>query len=66
MSAAPVEDDSDVLPNDNVDPNYMLSELHRQVFLYNAKEAGKLAQKGGKTLTYGGPGQKYKDYRATV
>jgi hypothetical protein len=30
----------------------MLLELYRWVFLHNAKEAGKLAQKGGKTLTY--------------
>ena len=30
----------------------MLSELHRRVFLHNAKEAGKLARKGGETLTY--------------
>jgi hypothetical protein len=57
MSAAPVEvdsdSDSDVLPDDDeVDPDYILSELHRRVFLYNAKEAGKLARKGGETLTY--------------
>jgi hypothetical protein len=55
ISAAPVEadDDSDVLPDDDeVDPDYMLSELHRRVFLHNAKEAGKLARKGGETLTY--------------
>jgi hypothetical protein len=54
---APVEadgdDDSDVLPDDDeVDPDYMLSELHRRVFLHNAKEARKLARKGGETLTY--------------
>jgi hypothetical protein len=30
----------------------MLSELHRRVFLHNAKEAGKLARKRGQTLTY--------------
>jgi hypothetical protein len=53
MSAAPVEDDSNILPDDDeVDPDYMLSELHRRVFLHNAKEAGKLARKGGETLTY--------------
>jgi hypothetical protein len=52
MSATPVEDNSDVLPDDDVDPDYMLSELHRRVFLHNAKEAGKLARKGGETLTY--------------
>jgi hypothetical protein len=58
MSAALVEevegeDSSNVLPNDDeVDPDYMLSELHRRVFLHNAKEARKLARKGGKTLTY--------------
>ena len=47
------DDDTDVLPDDDeVDPDYMLSELHRRVFLHNAKEAGKLARKGGQTLTY--------------
>jgi hypothetical protein len=30
----------------------MLLELHHRVFLHNAKEAGKLAWKGGETLTY--------------
>ena len=30
----------------------MLSELHRRVFLHNAKEARKLARKGGTTLIY--------------
>jgi len=45
--------DSNVLSNDDeIDPDYMLLELHRRVFLYNAKEAGKLARKGGETLTY--------------
>jgi hypothetical protein len=45
--------DSDVLPNDDeIDPDYMLSELYRRVFLHNAKEARKLARKGGETLTY--------------
>jgi hypothetical protein len=44
---------SNVLSNDNeVNPNYILSELHRRVFLYNAKEARKLARKRGETLTY--------------
>jgi hypothetical protein len=58
MSATPIEEvegesDSDVLlDDDKVDPDYMLLELHRRVFLYNAKEAGKLARKGGATLTY--------------
>jgi hypothetical protein len=57
MSVALVEvdsdSDSDVFPDDDeVDPDYMLSELHRRVFLHNAKEAGKLARKGGETLTY--------------
>jgi len=33
--------------NNDVDPNYMLLELHRRVFLYNAKEAGKVAYRGG-------------------
>jgi hypothetical protein len=45
--------DSNILPDDNeVDPDYMLLELHRRVFLHNAKEAGKLARKGGETLAY--------------
>jgi hypothetical protein len=57
MSIALVEVDNNkdfnVLLNDNkVDPNYMLLELYYWVFLYNAKEARKLAWKGGKTLTY--------------
>jgi hypothetical protein len=57
MSMALVEangdSDSDVLSDDDeVDPNYMLLELHRRVFLHNAKEARKLARKRGKTLTY--------------
>ena len=30
----------------------MLLKLHRRVFLYNVKEARKLAKKGGETLTY--------------
>jgi hypothetical protein len=30
----------------------MRLELHRRVFLHNAKETRKLAQKGGKTLSY--------------
>jgi hypothetical protein len=52
MSTASVEansdGDSDVLPDDDeVNPNYILSELHRRLFLYNAKEARKLAPKGG-------------------
>jgi hypothetical protein len=42
------DSDSDVLPNDGeVNPDYMLLELHRRVFLYNAKEARKLTRKGG-------------------
>jgi ATP-dependent Clp protease adapter protein ClpS len=28
--------------NDKVDPNYILLELYRRVFLYNTKEARKL------------------------
>ena len=41
--------DTNILPyNDDVDPNYMLLELHRRVFLYNAKEAGKVARRGAK------------------
>jgi hypothetical protein len=47
------DDNANVLPNDDeVDPDYILSELHRRVFLHNAKEAGKLARKRGQTLTY--------------
>ena len=47
------DEDSNVLSiNNKVNPNYMLSELHRRVFLYNAKEARKLVRKGGETLTY--------------
>jgi hypothetical protein len=42
------DNDTNVLSNnDEVDPDYMLLELHRRVFLHNAKEAGKLARKGG-------------------
>jgi hypothetical protein len=57
ISIAPVEVDSDkdsnVLPiNNEVDPDYILSELHHWVFLHNAKEARKLVRKGGETLTY--------------
>jgi hypothetical protein len=45
--------DTDILPHDNdVDPDYMLSELHRRVFLLNAKEARKVARRGGQKLTY--------------
>jgi hypothetical protein len=48
-----VEDNSNILPNNKeFNPNYMLLKLHRRVFLYNAKEARKLAWKGGETLTY--------------
>ena len=48
-----MEDDSNILSNDKeVNPNYMLLELHHRVFLHNAKEAGKLAWKRGETLTY--------------
>jgi hypothetical protein len=36
----------------NINKDYMLSELHRWVFLYNAKEAGKLAHRGGENLIY--------------
>jgi hypothetical protein len=47
------ESDSNVLlDDDKVDSDYMLLKLYRRVFLYNAKEAGKLARKGGETLTY--------------
>jgi hypothetical protein len=58
ISIAPVDldddtNDTDVLPyDDDVDPDYMLSELHRRVFLYNAKEAEKVARRGGQKLTY--------------
>jgi hypothetical protein len=45
--------DSDILSDDEeFNFNYILSELHRRVFLYNIKEARKLARKGGETLTY--------------
>jgi hypothetical protein len=45
--------DFDVLSDDDeIDPNYILSELHCRVFLHNAKEARKLARKGDETLTY--------------
>ena len=47
------ESDSNVLlDDDKVDSDYMLLKLYRRVFLYNAKEAGKLARKGGTTLIY--------------
>jgi len=45
--------DTNILPyDDDIDPDYMLSELHRRVFLHNAKEAGKVARRGGQKLTY--------------
>jgi hypothetical protein len=47
------ESDSDVLSNDDeIDPDYILSELYRRVFLYNTKEAKKLARKKSVTLIY--------------
>ena len=36
----------------NINEDYMLLELYYQVFLYNAKEAGKLARKRGENLIY--------------
>jgi hypothetical protein len=48
LTATAITTDSDILSDDEeFDPDYMLSELHRRVFLHNAKEAGKLARKGG-------------------
>jgi hypothetical protein len=57
ISAAPIEvnDDSNVLPglkDDDVDPDYVLSELHRRVLTHNTKEAEKIVRKGGEKLTY--------------
>jgi len=56
-STAPIEvnDDSDdllSLKDDNVDPDYILSELHRRVFTHNAKEAEKIVRKGSEKLIY--------------
>ena len=36
----------------NINEDYMLLELYHWVFLHNAKEAGKLARKGGENLIY--------------
>jgi hypothetical protein len=36
----------------NINKDYMLLELYHWVFLYNIKEARKLAYKGGKNLIY--------------
>ena len=36
----------------NINEDYMLLELYRRVFLHNAKEARKLARKGGENLIY--------------
>jgi len=58
ISIAPIDLDdnannTDILPYDNnVDPDYMLLELYRRVFLHNAKEARKVARRGGQKLTY--------------
>ena len=47
------DDDINILSNDNeVYPDYILSELYRRVFLYNTKEARKLTKKRSQTLTY--------------
>jgi hypothetical protein len=49
-----VDNDSNNLPGlkDNINPDYMLLELHRQVLAYNAKEAKKIVYKGGEKLIY--------------
>jgi hypothetical protein len=36
----------------NINKDYMLLELYYRVFLYNAKEARKLAYRGGENLIY--------------
>jgi hypothetical protein len=49
------DDEADILlerEETDIDKDYMLSELHRRVFLYNVKEAGKLARRGGENLIY--------------
>ena len=36
----------------NINKDYILLELYCRVFLYNIKEAGKLAYRGGENLIY--------------
>ena len=53
MALIEANSNSNVLFNNNeVNLNYMLLELYRRVFLYNIKEARKLAKKRSKTLIY--------------
>jgi hypothetical protein len=49
-----VNNDSNDLPGlkDDINPDYMLLELHRRVLVHNAKEAEKMVCKGGKKLIY--------------
>jgi hypothetical protein len=50
-----VDNDSNVLlgfKDDDVDPDYVLSELHRRVLTYNIKEIEKIVYKNGEKLTY--------------
>jgi hypothetical protein len=49
-----VNNDSNDLPGleDDVDPDYVLSELYRRVLAYNAKEAEKMVRKGDEKLIY--------------
>jgi hypothetical protein len=49
------DDEADILSEreeTDIDEDYMLSELYRRVFLYNVKEARKLARRGGENLIY--------------
>jgi len=46
---------ADILPKreeTNINEDYMLLELYCRVFLYNAKQARKLAYRGGENLIY--------------
>ena len=48
-------DEADILPEreeTNINEDYILSELHRRMFLYNVKKAGKLVCKRGENLIY--------------
>jgi hypothetical protein len=49
-----VNDDSNNLPSlkDDINPEYVLLELHRRVLTHNAKEAEKIVRKGSKKLIY--------------
>jgi hypothetical protein len=47
--------EADILPKreeTNINEDYILLELYRRVFLHNAKEARKLARRGGENLIY--------------